>query len=159
METDEIAVWKEKAPWHTLESLSLGPQYSEAFLTLATGLVQDLKHFKIIFYDWDENPTKAQLDAFLFSFDTLESLTVKGRIPSSSAVANHRNLQYLCLHTIEKAYGERETLSVEEIQQLDRQCQKIKILKIDVNPKDGWVGRLYPFDYSVWIRLTNEFSV
>lgn len=140
MEKDEIAIWKDKAPWHTLESLSLGPQSSEVFLKLATGIVQNLKHFKITAYSWAENPTKSQLDAFLSSFDTLESLTVKGRTPSSSAVANHRDLQYLCLHTIENGSGERETLIVEDIQRLDRQCQKLQTLKIDINPKDGWVG-------------------
>ncbi|KAJ5408799.1 hypothetical protein N7509_002682 [Penicillium cosmopolitanum] len=81
---EDQPLWAEKFPWHKLRSLTLGRQLNPGFLKAATGKVDHLKQFEITGYE-----ELSSLDAFLSSFNTLESLTVKEPVPSVIAMAHH----------------------------------------------------------------------
>lgn len=139
--TREVSVWKERFPRDKLRSLSLGPQRNKNFLKHATGCVQCLTHFEITSYADNFYEPPKRLNTFLSSFDTLESLTVKGYVPSLDAVAHHPGLKHLCLHAIERFDRQRPMLSVEEVESLDQRCPSITSLEIDVDPDPTWVSR------------------
>ncbi|KAJ5295091.1 hypothetical protein N7508_009912 [Penicillium antarcticum] len=81
-----------------------------------------------------------ELDSFLLSFHTLESLTAKGYVPSVHAVANHPDLKRLCLHAIEHPDREREVLSGKEIGILDQSCPNLTTLEVDMNTDGEWLS-------------------
>jgi hypothetical protein len=131
-------LWTEKFPWDKLRSLTLGRQQNPGFCKAATGKVHHLKQFEITSYG---NPSACKdLDAFLSSFYTLESLTAKGTVPSLVAIAHHSDLKHLCLHVIEKHDEERVSLNAKEIKALDRQHPHLKSLELDIDPHDEWVS-------------------
>lgn len=135
----EEQVWLEKFPWQHLRSLSLGKQNSPGFLEVATGRVQSLTEFRITSYDF-RNTEDPQLDTFLSSFHTLESLTAKGTVPSLDTVAHHTNLRHLCLHAIETPKEDRQTLDAKQISDLDWHLPRLRSLEIDLDPDGTWVS-------------------
>lgn len=143
---DEAALWRDKFPWNGLHSLSLGVQSSPGVLQLATGMVVNLKEFRITSYN--HLSSSAELDAFLCSIDSLESLTAKGAVPSLTSVFRQSNLKHVCLHEIEKPDRERQTLDAKQIRELDRHCPKLTTIEIDLDPNGTWVSRgQNPFRY------------
>ncbi|KAF7157678.1 hypothetical protein CNMCM5623_002052 [Aspergillus felis] len=139
VEGDEVALWRDRFPWDRLHSLTLGVQLlpsTPGLLELATGKVVNLKEFQITSYN--RLSTSAELDAFLCSFDTLESLTAKGAVPSLTSVIHQSNLKHICLHTIEEPARERETLDVEQLKDLNQHCPKLTTLEIDLDPNGTW---------------------
>jgi hypothetical protein len=142
IEGDEVALWRDRFPWEKLQSLSVGVQLlpsTPGLLELATGKLVNLKEFRITSYN--RLRSSAELDAFLCSFNTLESLTAKGAVPSFSSVIHQSNLKHLCLHAIEKPDMERETLDVEQLENLNQHCPELTTLEIDLDPNGTWVSR------------------
>lgn len=138
VEGNEAALWQDRFPWDGLQSLSLGVQSSQGFLQLATGKVAKLKEFRIT--SFNHLSSSAELDAFLCSIDSLESLTAKGAVPSLNSVFHQSNLKHICLHEIEQPDRERRTLEAEQIRELSRSCPKLKTLEIDLDPNGTWVS-------------------
>lgn len=136
----EEQVWRDKFPWQGLRSLSLGVQDNPGFLELATGRVQGLSEFKIKSYGSSDAAEDTELDNFVSSFHTLESLTAKGTVPSLDAVSHHPNLRHLCLHAIEKPNVQREVLNAKQIGDLDRLYPDLTSLEIDLDPDGAWVS-------------------
>lgn len=136
----ESLCWKEKFPWTKLKSLSLGPDPTPGFLKAITGCVQNLSSFTISVYNGSVDDQLPDLVAFIMSFDTLESLTVKGYPLSMGAVGYHSNLQRLTMHTLENDKRERKILESEDIIYLDEQCPNLQFLEIDICRKDEWVS-------------------
>ncbi|KAJ5594633.1 uncharacterized protein N7459_000841 [Penicillium hispanicum] len=139
-EEQEFQYWRDKFPWDRLESLSLGPEDNYGFLEQITGYVHRLKNLKVTAYCHRTETTSPQLDHFLGSFDTLESLTAKGFVPSVEAVGHHPNLKTLCLHAIEHPERDRPVPSAQLIQKLDQYCPNLQSLAIDVQQEDTWVS-------------------
>ncbi|KAJ5764332.1 hypothetical protein N7533_003013 [Penicillium manginii] len=129
-------IWSKKFPWNQLQSLTLGHQDNPGFFKAATGKVRHLKKFEATHYG--KPNSRRDLDAFLSSFHTLESLTAKGTIPSLAAMAHHSNLEHLCLHTIEQPDKERVSLNASEIRALNRKHPRLKSLELDIDPKGKW---------------------
>ncbi|RMJ21092.1 hypothetical protein PHISP_08038 [Aspergillus sp. HF37] len=133
----EEQVWAEKFPWKQLRSLSLGPQDNLRFLEQATGRVQSLTEFEITSPKVRVKASEAiELDNFVSSFHTLETLTAKGMVPPLDAVAHHPNLRRLCLHVIENTKVKRQNLDAKQIGDLDQHCPGLISLEIDLDP-DG----------------------
>lgn len=101
--SSDLSTWETRFPWGKLKSLSLGKQTNYGVFEAAIGNVHDMKEFEIFEYymSWDEpNPT-TELEKFLSSFNSLESIIAKGTVPSISSVIHHSNLKHLCLHAVE----------------------------------------------------------
>lgn len=138
---DEKHFWKQKFPWRGIESLTLGVQTHSGVLESATGNMHDLKKFKITSYTRHTvSNSSPELELFLSSFHSLESLTAKGSVPSINSVINHSNLKHLCLHAIEETDQERKTLTLEEIENLDQHCPNLTSLEFDINPNGTCVS-------------------
>jgi hypothetical protein len=136
----ELLFWKENFPWSGLKSLSMGPIHTPGFLTAITGCVKNLSSFTISAYNGSVDGQLPELVAFIMSFATLESLTVKGLPLSMGAVGYHSNLQRLILHSVENDKKERKILDADDIMYLDEQCPKLQFLEIDIRRKDEWVS-------------------
>ncbi|CAI7628735.1 unnamed protein product [Penicillium pancosmium] len=136
---EEKSLWKQRFPWGELKSLTLGVQTHSGVLESATGNVHNLKKFEITSYTrYTASNSSPELDLFLSSFSSLESLTAKGLVPSMNSVMNHSNLKHLCLHAIEETDQERKTLNLEEIEDLDLHCPNLTGLELDINPNGTW---------------------
>ncbi|KAF3385073.1 hypothetical protein F1880_001867 [Penicillium rolfsii] len=133
---DEAALWRDRFPWDRLQSLSIGPQDNPGLLKLATGKVLNLKEFQITSYEPLSFP--AELDDFLCSMDSLESLIAKGAVPSLTSVLHQSNLKHVCLHDIEEPDRERQALDAEQIRKLSLNCAKLQTLEIDLDPNGKW---------------------
>lgn len=141
---DEWPHWREKFHWPGLRSLSLGPQNCEQSLSLLNGQIFNLKVLKIEKYaDEGYGDILPELDTFLKSFGTLESLTVKGYSISMDSTAWHPNLKHFCMHTIESPYqGDlRRTLGPMELYDLDINCPNLENLELDINRDGEWVSQ------------------
>jgi hypothetical protein len=136
----EEQVWRDKFLWQGLRSLSLGVQDNPGFLELATGRVQGLSEFKIESYGYPDATEVTELDNFVSSFHTLESLTAKGTVPSLDAVAHHPNLRHLCLHAIENPNVQRKVLDAKQIGDLNRLYPDLTSLEIDLDLDGAWVS-------------------
>lgn len=141
-DVDEQLIWRTRFPWSGLRSLSLGPRRNVDFLELAGGHTISLRSLWVeTFYDQSENECLA-LESFLRSFNTLESLSVKGHFLSSGAFSNHPNLRHFCLHTHECPYPDetRLILGGTGLYDLDLNCPLLESLEIDIQRDGEWVS-------------------
>ncbi|KAI0188000.1 hypothetical protein EV127DRAFT_368631 [Xylaria flabelliformis] len=137
----ECENWQKKFQWSNLRSLTLGPRYTANFLNLAAGHAKSLRELKVQLYtDADRETNCPPLEDFLKTFTSLESLTVKGYQLPIDPIANHPGLKNLCLHSFEPEYGDntRPTLSVEQLQELDRSCALLETLELDLYRDGEW---------------------
>ncbi|KAI0204959.1 hypothetical protein F4808DRAFT_316360 [Astrocystis sublimbata] len=129
--------------WSELRSLTLGPGHSTVFLEFAARRVKFLKNLTVEKYSniIDPNSDPPKLDYFLETFTSLERLTVKGYYLPVGSIGNHPGLRHLCLHTFERGQegaAPRPTLSIEQLQQLDRSCADLETLEIDLYRDGEW---------------------
>ncbi|KAF5857533.1 hypothetical protein ETB97_005672 [Aspergillus alliaceus] len=135
---NEWVHWRDRFPWSNLESLTLGPEESHDNLKLMAGHVHTLKSFAISAFDNHRLDKCDELENFVASFNSLESLTVKGYFLPVTAVASHPNLRHFCLHTIETPERERPTPKKGDIEYLDEHCQKLASLELDISREKHW---------------------
>jgi hypothetical protein len=136
----ESANWRDKISWSTLESLTLGPQFNKRIFEVISGDSIFLKTFEISTLD-ENQMDNSELNTFLLSFDTLESITAKGYTPSLQAIGHHPHLKHICLHQIESPDHRRLFLKVKHLDVLDRVCPKLQSLELDISQiKDKWVS-------------------
>ncbi|KAI1173097.1 hypothetical protein F4777DRAFT_559245 [Nemania sp. FL0916] len=149
MDDGEEQHWQNKLQWSKLRSLVLGPRLSADFLKVAEGYATSLKNLDVqIYTDGDyEGGGKCQpLEDFLRTFTSLESLTVKGYHIPLGPIKNHPGLKHLCLHSFEKdgddghggRGGQRPTLSVEQLRDLDESFPYLETLEIDLYRDGKW---------------------
>ncbi|KAL2820114.1 hypothetical protein BJX63DRAFT_338614 [Aspergillus granulosus] len=139
MGDDEWAHWRDRFDWSKLSSLTLGPQNTLGILGRLAGYATSLTTLKTCSYAGDRSEDRAGLSSFLSSFDTLKALELKGFICSIDAIAQHKNLETLCLHEDEssRAGKPRTVLTAEELDYLDRECPDLRILKVDITRGDN----------------------
>ncbi|KAI1346437.1 hypothetical protein F5Y01DRAFT_321710 [Xylaria sp. FL0043] len=143
--------WQNNFQWSKLRSLSLGPKYTAKFLEVAAGYAKSLRDLTVqVYTDADTKYYEEQddderecppLEDFLMTFSSLESLTVRGYHVSLAPIANHPGLKHLCLHSFEPVNDEgvpRPTLSVEQLQELDKSCPHLETLEIDLYRDGEW---------------------
>ncbi|KAI0426861.1 hypothetical protein F5Y09DRAFT_317862 [Xylaria sp. FL1042] len=143
--------WRNNFQWSKLRSLSLGPKYTAKFLQVAAGYAKSLQELTVeVYTDADrkypeeynpDEPDCPPLEEFLTTFTSLESLTVRGYHPSLAPIGNHPGLKHLCLHSFEPVADEalpRPTLSVEQLQELDKSCPHLETLEIDLYRDGEW---------------------
>ncbi|KAI0548513.1 hypothetical protein F4679DRAFT_550744 [Xylaria curta] len=137
----ECEQWQKNFQWSKLRSLTLGPRYTADFLKLAAGHARSLRELTVKLYtDADRKTGCPPLEQFLNTFTSLESLTVKGYHLPIEPIANHPGLKHLCLHSFEVVYGDttRPTLSIEQLQRLDRSCALLETLELDLYRDGEW---------------------
>ncbi|KAI1744577.1 hypothetical protein F4680DRAFT_405341 [Xylaria scruposa] len=137
----EYEQWQKKFQWSKLRSLALGPRYTADFLKLAAGHAKSLQELTVKVHDDADRKTACPpLEQFLKTFTSLESLTVRGYHLPIEPIANHPGLKHLCLHSFEVVHGDttRPTLSVEQLQELDRSCALLETLEIDLHRDGEW---------------------
>lgn len=142
MSQDEAEHWKKKFQWSSLKSLTLGPPNMVAFLSQTTGCALSLKTLEV--KRWLDEETRSDcpsLQCFLMAFTTLESLVVKGYHVPLEAVANHRSLKCLCIHSFEPVHSVstaylRPTYGVEQLKELDERCPHLEELELDSNSRE-----------------------
>jgi hypothetical protein len=142
IEPEEVSHWRDGFPWKSLKSLTLGPDSNKGFLKMIPGRLLSLKTFEISTWNPKSKCHKnKELDAFLLAFNTLETLTVTGYIPSNAAISNHRQLKHLLLHQIEQPDKPRGFLAVDDLRMLDEACPDLEQLELDISQdQDGkWV--------------------
>lgn len=145
---EESVHWRNRFPWSGLVSLKLGPQRNVDFLELANSHVISLRNLTVeTYYDQSEDDC-LPLEGFLRSFNTLESLTVKGHFLSSGAFSNHTGLKHFCLHTIESPRSDetRLTLGGIGLYDLDINCPQLESLELDVQRDGEWVSTKSPYE-------------
>ncbi|KAI0966906.1 hypothetical protein F4678DRAFT_262073 [Xylaria arbuscula] len=138
---NEFEYWHNNFQWPKLRSLTLGPQHTSPFLRIATGYAKSLQEFTLqIYSEGGQNIHCAPLEEFLSSFTSLESLTVKGCYLPVWLVQQHTGLKRLCAHLFEPVYNDtpRDTLSVEQLQELDKSCPDLETLEIDLYRDGEW---------------------
>ncbi|KAJ8128293.1 hypothetical protein O1611_g5343 [Lasiodiplodia mahajangana] len=140
LSADELEHWQQKFQWSKLKSLALGPRSTSDFLKLAEGYATSLQYLEVLVYtDADRCIHCYPLRKFLKSFTSLETLIVKGYQMPVGLVGNHPGLKRLCLHTFERVSGEsRLTLSVEDLQELDKSCAHLETLELDLCRDGEW---------------------
>lgn len=135
--------WRDRFCWQNLTSLTLGPDGDHYVLRLIKGHVTALRRLKLTAWLGRGVNNCEELQDFLLSFNTLESLEVKGYSFPVYAIGNHPNLTRLCLHTIEtdKPERPRRVLTIEDIERIDMYCPNITDLELDIQRGDGkWVS-------------------
>ncbi|GKZ36763.1 hypothetical protein AbraIFM66950_007960 [Aspergillus brasiliensis] len=138
--------WRDGLQWDKLVSLSVGPQRCTGLLRRLAGYTRSLKSLKVCSWQDERDAEREGLIEFLSSFDSLETLELKGYICPVEAMAHHRNLSTLCLHEEETASEAkpRHVLTAEELGQLDADCPKLKSLQIGVKRKnDEWPNDIF----------------
>ncbi|OQE40938.1 hypothetical protein PENCOP_c005G07528 [Penicillium coprophilum] len=139
---DQASWWRNGFPSNSLKSLTLGPEDNKGVLEVLSHCSLSLRSFEIsTWYSARDKETKDKaIDAFLLSFNTLETLIVKGYSPSIAAIGNHRSLKSLCLHQIEELDERRESLSINELKTIDEFCPDLEHLEFDIiqSQKGEW---------------------
>jgi hypothetical protein len=107
------------------------------------GHTTSLKKFKITVWSGeDEAAAQENLEAFLYSFDTLETLEITNYVCPVEAIANHRNLVRLAVHLAEEWDSEEviPSWNASDIYYLDDNCPSLEVLEIDFERQAGaWV--------------------
>ncbi|KAI0975410.1 hypothetical protein F4678DRAFT_420195 [Xylaria arbuscula] len=134
--------WRRRFQWHKLRSLTIGPQSMRGFLDLASGYATSLENLTVQVYDDADSSTNCpQLEHFLTTFASLQSLTVKGYHLSLKPIQTHPDLTHLCLHMPEHTLNtdpSRPTLDVKQLQELDETFPRLETLEIDINREGRW---------------------
>lgn len=140
---EEWEHWQKGVQWSKLRSLTLGPRYMADFLELAAGYANSLRNLEVKLYT-DADRTKCRrLERFLTGFSSLESLTVRGYHVPIGPIGHHPGLKDLCLHLFEPVREDyRQTLDVEQLQELDKSCTDLERLEIDLERDGEWVRRI-----------------
>ncbi|KAI1160139.1 hypothetical protein F5B18DRAFT_536452 [Nemania serpens] len=111
--------WRKRFQWPRLSSLMIGPQYMRGFLSLASGYATSLETLTVQVYDdADERTSCQQLEHFLTTFASLQSLIIRGYSLPSEPIQNHPGLTHLCLHMPEHTSNmdpPRPTLDVKQL--------------------------------------------
>lgn len=147
---DEWEHWQELLQWSKLRSLTLGPRWQADFLELAEGYATSLQNLTVeVYTDADERAVCPQLEEFLESFSSLESLTVKGYVVPLTPVSYHPGLKHLCLHSFTRGSSEkpRHAYSVKKLQKLDNICPLLETLELDLNRDGEWVSMIANFHW------------
>ncbi|PWY80844.1 hypothetical protein BO94DRAFT_496394 [Aspergillus sclerotioniger CBS 115572] len=131
----EWEYWRDGVQWERLSSLAVGPDTTTGVLGRLAGYATRLTTLKVSAWAGDSFPDMAGLDELLLSFNSLETLELKGHRCSIEAIANHRNLSTLCLHEDELAHSQaqRRAPTAQELEHLDLHCPNLKSLKVCVN--------------------------
>lgn len=138
MRDDEWTHWRDRFDWSKLRSLTLGPQDASGILDRFAGYATALTSLEVRAYVGERGENRAGLEALLYAFGSLRTLKLEGYICSVEAVAQHKGLEELWLHEDESASAamERRVLTADDLEYLDRACQKLKILKVDIKRRD-----------------------
>ncbi|GAA90570.1 similar to An15g02310 [Aspergillus luchuensis IFO 4308] len=105
------------------------------------GFTRSLKILKVSVWEGEGDDEREELIECLSSFDSLETLVLKGYMCPVEVISRHSNLSTLCLHKEESARKERprQVLTAEELSQLDVNCPKLKSLQVGVKREnDQW---------------------
>ncbi|KAI1287849.1 hypothetical protein F5Y03DRAFT_380258 [Xylaria venustula] len=134
--------WRRRFQWPKLRSLTIGPQSMRGFLDLASGYATSLETLTVQVYDDADSSTSCpQLENFLTTFASLQSLTVKGYHLPLEPIRNHPDLTHLCLHMPEHIVTTdppRPTLDVKQLEELDESFPRLETLEIDINREGQW---------------------
>ncbi|KAL3440271.1 hypothetical protein BJX65DRAFT_35452 [Aspergillus insuetus] len=138
MSDDEWTHWRDRFDWSKLCSLTLGPQDASGVLDRFAGYATALTSLEVGAYVGERSENWAGLEAFLYAFGSLKTLKLEGYICAVEAIAQHKGLEYLCLHEDESAGAgiERMVLTADNLEDLDRACPKLKILTVDIKRSD-----------------------
>ncbi|KAJ5750689.1 hypothetical protein N7533_007717 [Penicillium manginii] len=140
--------WRDRFSWSSLSSLEVGPQpdLADRLLHRLKGHTTSLKKFKITVWSGeDEAAAQENLEAFLYSFDTLETLEITNYVCPVEAIANHRNLVRLAVHLAEEWDSEEviPSWNASDIYYLDDNCPSLEVLEIDFERQAGaWDSEL-----------------
>lgn len=149
----EWTYWRDGLQWDKLVSLAVGPQRCAGLFQRLAGHATSLKSLNVCSWQGEGKYEREGLIELLSSFDSLETLILKGYKCPVEAIARHSNLSTLCLHEEESASKEhpRQVLTAEELSQLDVSCPKLKSLQVGVKREnDQWVSQrillVYPMN-------------
>ncbi|KAL2784457.1 hypothetical protein BJX66DRAFT_85355 [Aspergillus keveii] len=138
MRDDEWAHWRERFDWSKLRSLTLGPQDASGVLDRFAGYATALTSLEVRAYVGERSENRTGLEALLCAFGSLRTLKLEGYICSVEAVAQHKGLEELWLHEDELASAakERRVLTADDLEYLDKECPRLKTLKVDIKRGD-----------------------
>jgi hypothetical protein len=138
MRDDEWAHWRDRFDWSKLRSLTLGPQDASGVLDRFAGYATALTSLEVRAYVGERSENRTGLEALLCAFGSLRTLKLEGYICSVEAVAQHKGLEELWLHEDESASAakERRVLTADDLEYLDKECPRLKTLKVDIKRGD-----------------------
>ncbi|KAL3492438.1 hypothetical protein BJX62DRAFT_109393 [Aspergillus germanicus] len=138
MSDDEWTHWRDRFDWSKLCSLTLGPQDASGVLDRFAGYATALTSLEVRAYLGERSENREGLEALLYAFGSLRTLKLEGYICSVEAVAQHKGLEELWLHEDESARAakERSVLTADHLEYLDRECPRLKTLKVDIKRGD-----------------------
>ncbi|KAL4957104.1 hypothetical protein BDW69DRAFT_180989 [Aspergillus filifer] len=137
--------WQQGLDWSKLASLTIGPQNAFGILKRLVGYVTSLKTLRVFRYPDQRrqgagsDPDAIGLEELLRSLDGLENLEVKGVPVSVEVVGLHTGLKKICLHEEETTTkdDERDLLTLNEVEHLERCCPGLRDLKVKIKIGDG----------------------
>jgi hypothetical protein len=134
MSNDEWMHWRDRFDWPKLRSLTLGPQDASGVLDRFAQYARALTSLEVSAYVGERSDNRAGLEALLYAFGSLKRLKLEGYICSVEAIAQHKGLEELWLHEDESASAakERRVLTADDLEYLDRECPRLKTLKVDI---------------------------
>ncbi|RAH63292.1 hypothetical protein BO85DRAFT_411125 [Aspergillus piperis CBS 112811] len=141
MDDQHWSFWRDGLQWDKLVSLAVGPQSCAGLFRCLVGFTRSLKILKVSVWAGEGDDEREELIECLSSFDSLETLVLKGYMCPVEVISRHSNLSTLCLHEEESARKERprQVLTAEELSQLDVNCPKLKSLQVGVKREnDQW---------------------
>ncbi|GAT29573.1 similar to An15g02310 [Aspergillus luchuensis] len=141
MDDQQWRFWRDGLQWDKLVSLAVGPQSCAGLFRCLVGFTRSLKILKVSVWEGEGDDEREELIECLSSFDSLETLVLKGYMCPVEVISRHSNLSTLCLHKEESARKERprQVLTAEELSQLDVNCPKLKSLQVGVKREnDQW---------------------
>ncbi|RAK94542.1 hypothetical protein BO79DRAFT_283822 [Aspergillus costaricaensis CBS 115574] len=141
MDDQQWRFWSDGLRWDKLVSLAVGPQRCAGLFRCLVGFTRSLKILEVSVWEGEGDDEREELIECLSSFDSLETLVLKGYMCPVEVISRHSNLSTLCLHKEESARKAhpRQVLTAEELSQLDVNCPKLKSLQVGVRREnDQW---------------------
>ncbi|PWY78786.1 hypothetical protein BO83DRAFT_406463 [Aspergillus eucalypticola CBS 122712] len=139
MDDQQWRYWRDGLQWDRLVSLAIGPQSCAGLFRRLVGFTRSQKILEVPVWQGEGDDEREELVELLSSFDSLETLVLKGYMCPVEVISRHSNLSTLCLHEEESACKARprQVLTAEELNQLDVNCPKLKSLQVGVKRENN----------------------
>ncbi|OQE39265.1 hypothetical protein PENCOP_c007G05790 [Penicillium coprophilum] len=131
--------WEADFNWSSLSSLEVGGLFALENIKLMTGRLANLKHFKVIGSDVQNEELCRSLEQFLVLFDTLVDLEILNCFVPLHVIARHTRLVNLCVHIGDtwNCLDSRIVFSNDDLISLEAMCPQSENLELDIERENG----------------------
>ncbi|PGH03979.1 hypothetical protein AJ79_07211 [Helicocarpus griseus UAMH5409] len=146
IDEEDWPYWRDNFQWQCLVNLTL-KHSSDYILERMAGKAESLRRLEMVCFPDQTNycDKSVDIDKFLRSFNSLESVHLEGYTATPEALAHHSKLSKLHVHVAESRSPEkiRPVFSTADLKLLGQKCPKIKDLSIDVHRERAWPYKIF----------------